>query len=194
MLSRIRTALGLTLLLTALTFITVFAKGSFSFITITGPDLKELIRSTDPALTTDFFAFADFFQDKITEPADPGAGYEITRYYVDGGRESAFDHLHYYPDSGYVFYDGIVNGWSEYDNEWYTASPEIKTAFDRALGLAPMVKTEPQPSISQPMGSNALTVSSSPFLKSQSVVLVSVATGLAVLLLLVYWRRRSLAR
>ena len=191
MLSRIRTALGLTLLLTLITSITVFAKGSFSFINITSPEMKELVRATDPALTADFFAFADFYQDKTEAPADPGVGYEITRYYIDGGRESAFDHLHYYPDSGYVFYDGIVNGSSEYDGKWYTAEPEIKTAFGSALGLIPAVKTEPQSSIFQSIESSALMVPSSSFLRSQSIILISITAGL-VILALVYWRRRSL--
>jgi len=188
MFSRIRTALGLALLLTLITSVTAFAKGGFSFITITGSNLKEALRVDDPALTTDFFAFADFYQDKTEAPADPGAGYEIIRYYVDGGREFAFDHLHYYPDSGYVYYDGIVDGLSEYDDKWYTAKPEIKTVFDSALVLAPAVTQ------SQPVGSNSLTQPSLTFLKPQTIVLVSITAGVAVILVLVYWRRKSLAR
>jgi hypothetical protein len=133
MFSRIRIAAGLALMLTLFTFISVFAKGSFAFISITRPDLKEAVRISDPALTADFFTFADFFRSRTEAPADPGVGYEITRYYVEGSQESAFDKLHYYPDTGFVYYDGIVNGSSEYDGKWYTAKPDLKTIFEAAL-------------------------------------------------------------
>ncbi len=117
MFSRIRTALGLALLLTLMISITVLAKGNFSFITISGPNLKETIRSTDPALVTDFFAFADFSRTPVEAPANPGVGYEITRFYIDAGSESAFDKLHYYPETGFVYFDGLVGGSSEYDGK-----------------------------------------------------------------------------
>jgi hypothetical protein len=44
-----------------------------------------------------------------------------------------FDRLHYYPETGFVFYDGIENGDSEYDGEWYLADPGIRTVFESAL-------------------------------------------------------------
>ena len=145
--ARFRIAFGFALSLILMTSITVFAKGGFSFITIAGPGLDEEVRSTDPALTTDFFAFADYYQDKTEVPAKPGTGYEITRYYIDGSREIAFDRLHYYPDTGFVYYDGIAGGGSsEYDGEWYTAKPEIKTIFESALAKPAL----PSASVSQP--------------------------------------------
>jgi hypothetical protein len=61
MFSRFRIAVGLALLLALFTFMNVLAKGSFAFISITGPDLKEAVRISDPVLTEDFFTFADFF-------------------------------------------------------------------------------------------------------------------------------------
>ena len=63
MFSRFRIAFGSALLLALITSITAFAKGSFAFIGIPGPDLKEAVRLSDPALTEDFFTFADFFRD-----------------------------------------------------------------------------------------------------------------------------------
>lgn len=132
---RFRRSLGLALLLSLMTSVTVFAKGGFSFITVTGADLKEGVRITDPALTVSFFAFANFFEDKTEAPSNPGTGYEITRFYLDGKREIAFDLLHYYPDSGYVFYDGIIGGKSEYDGEWYIADPKMADVFADALFL-----------------------------------------------------------
>jgi len=126
MFSRTRLALVVSLLLTLTVFTTGFAKGNFSFITVTGPTLKEAIRLTDPVLLSDFF----FSQHTVEAPADPGTGYEITRYLVG---EEAFDKLHYYPDAGFVYYDGIINGSSGEDGTWYAVSPNIKPIFETAL-------------------------------------------------------------
>jgi len=180
MFSRIRNALGLATLLTVITSVAVFAKGGFSFISITGPNLKDAVRVTDPALTTDFFAFADFFQHKTETPANPGAGYEITRYYVDGGRETAFDRLHYYPDTGFVYYDGIVNGSSEYDSKWYTAKPEIKTVFESALSLTLSNQKESFKPI-DPVRSGVSVA------QPQSVMPVTVIAGFVIILALAFW-------
>src|SRR5262245_37807026 len=105
MFSRTRIALGLSLLLALFTSITAFAKGEFSFIAVNCGKLKDEVRSSDPALTNDFFTFADFYRNKATAPVEPGVGYEITRYYVNGNTETAFDRLHYYPETGFVYYD-----------------------------------------------------------------------------------------
>jgi hypothetical protein len=135
MFARIRLTIGLALLLTLIPSITAFAKGGFSFVTIAGPNLEETVRATDLALTEDFFAFADFYRNKTEAPSNPGKAYEITRYYVYNTREYAFDRLHYYPDTGFVYYDGIRNGSSEYDGKWYTAQPGIEKTFKQAITL-----------------------------------------------------------
>ena len=36
------------------------ASGNFSYVTIDGPGLTDELNVTDPALTSDFFIFADF--------------------------------------------------------------------------------------------------------------------------------------
>jgi len=144
MFSHFRRSLGLALLLALMTSVTVLAKGGFSFITVTGADLKEPVCITDPVLTEDFFAFANFYEDKVGAPTDPGVGYGITRYYIDGKREIAFDHLYYHPKTGYVFYDGIVNGSSEYDGDWYKANPNIISAFESALSAQTQSDAIPQ--------------------------------------------------
>jgi hypothetical protein len=146
---RIRVAIGLAFVAILTATITAFAKGGFSFVAITGSGLKDEIRSTDPALTEDFFAFADFYRDKTSEPANPGTGYEITRYYIDSKREIVFDRLHYYPKTGFVYYDGIVNGSSEYDGEWYTAKPEIRRVFKSALSVPSIDKIQSSASAAQ---------------------------------------------
>ena len=133
----------LLLILLTTTVGTAFAKGQFSFITIAGSGLREVIKVVDPALTDDFFAFSEFFKSATEEPANPGEGYEVTRYFVDDGRDIAFDHLHYYPYTGYVYYDGLVTGWSEYDGKWYTAKAAIKDAFISAIKEQPDVSFVP---------------------------------------------------
>src|SRR5829696_1698940 len=187
MFTRFRIALASALLAAMLISISASAKGSFAFITITGANLKETARTADGELTHDFFAFADFYQSKSDAPVDPGVGYEITRYYIDNNREVAFDKLYYYPDTGLVFYDGIVNGSSEYDGKWYTAKTKIKAAFESALTGAtlavpssskPVDQTQKDPTIqqSQPR-SESITV-------PQLAMLVVIAGGLAIVLIL----------
>ncbi len=120
----------------------VFAKGEFDYITIKGPGITGEIDVTNPELTQDFFAFADFSQGEVPAPADAGQGYQIVRVYVEftdsKPKDLPFDQLHYYPYTGYVYYDGLVNGSSEYDGKWYTANPDAKAPirsvlFQRAL-------------------------------------------------------------
>lgn len=185
MLTRFSLAAGLALLAALVVSIAALAKGGFSFIEITGPSLKENIRSTDSALTTDFFAFADFYQARTKAPADPGVGYEITRFYIQGKGEIAFDRLHYYPQTGLVFYDGIVNGSSEYDGEWYLAKAEIKPIFEKAL---------PASSSGQPVQSTGRVLSqaqSEPWPPSPQLVMLTVISAGIGLFLLFASRRRK---
>jgi hypothetical protein len=183
MFSRIRIAIGLALLLTLLTFIAAYAKGNFSFITIQGPDIKGPVRVTDPALTTDWFAFADFSRGKVDPPANPGASYEITRYYIDQGREQAFDRLHYYPDTGFVYYDGIVGGWSEYDGKWYAAQSGIEATFKNVLVKA--IQAQPGIAANQSAGSSQSEIDA-----TQPVAPLAITAGLAVILVLAFWLRK----
>ena len=176
---RIRVALGLTFVMIFLTSITAFAKGGFSFIAINGPSLKAEVRSSDPALTEDFFAFADFYRNKTGAPAEPGPGYEVTRCYIEGARVVVFDHLHYYPNTGFVFYDGIAGGgWSEYDGKWYTAKAEVRTAFEKALTAVSGDQNEP--------AKGFRLVQSNIWIG----ILATALTGLAIVLMLAsrFWR------
>ena len=110
------------------------AKGPFTYITVNGLGLTEELTVTNPGLM-DFFTFANFSQGSIDAPANPGDGYEITRVFVDTttNQSQYWDHLHYYPDTGYVYYDGLLNGSSEYDGKWYQARPEAEAPFRNAL-------------------------------------------------------------
>lgn len=113
------------------------AKGEFDYIAIKGPGIVGEIDVTSPALTQDFFVFADFAQGAISPPSDPGQGYQVTRVYVEftdsKPKDLPFDELHYYPYTGYVFYDGLVDGESEYDGKWYSANPSAEGPVRSAL-------------------------------------------------------------
>ncbi len=113
----------------------VLAKGDFAYIAVSGQGIQGEMTLTDPTFVKDFFAFADFSKDEIPAPADydPDAAYEITRFYLVETKPTAFDSLIYYPDQGYVYYNGITNGESEYDGKWYAANPEIERPFREAL-------------------------------------------------------------
>lgn len=123
---------GMLLPLTA-----VFAKGNFDYLTVKGPGITGEINITNPALTEDFFAFADFTQGEVPPPADPGQGYQVIRVYLetvdDKPTARLFDQLHYYPYTGYVYYDGLVEGESEYDGKWYAANPAADAPFRAVL-------------------------------------------------------------
>lgn len=190
MYSRLKRSLGLALLLSLMTSVTVFAKGGFSFITVTGADFKEAVRISDPALTLSFFAFANFFEDRTEAPSNPGTGYEIIRFYLDGKREIAFDLLHYYPDSGFVFYDGIINGESEYDDEWYIADPKMADVFADALFL----QTPPAENSLKLQAEKVSVRTGEPLSQTQMALSLVIAAGLSVVSVLVYRSRRPSAR
>jgi hypothetical protein len=137
MLIRIRISLALAVFLSLLLPTSALAKGSFAFITVSGENLGSEVRLSQSNLTTDWFAFADFQSEAVPAPKNsPQGGYVITRYYVDEGRESAFDVLHYYPAAGLVYYDGLTGGHSMYDEKWYAARPEIMAAFQTEVATA----------------------------------------------------------
>ncbi len=109
------------------------ANGEFDYIVIKGPGITGDINVSNPMLTQDIFTFADFSKGDVNPPADPGAGYQIVRMHADGSKGIPYDQLHYYPYSGFVYYDGIVNGYSEYGGKWYTANPDIEEPFRAIL-------------------------------------------------------------
>ena len=196
MFTRIRNALGVTLVLIFLGVVPAFAKGGFDFITITGPGLKEALHVTDPSLTEDFFTFSNFYESRIKAPADPGKGYEITRHYRQGVSDVVFDRLQYYPETGFVFYDGIENGDSEYDDEWYTANPAIRTVFESALAVetgaaAPPDKKAPINAASelQPVEPRTQTKPVGLSSRSLTIMVFVLTAGLAAVF--AFWRRKS---
>jgi len=109
------------------------ADGKFDYIVVKGFGITGDINASNPLLTQDHYAFADFSKGSVNPPADPGIGYQVVRMYAKGSKGVPFDQLHYYPDSGYVFYDGIVNGFTEDGSKWYVANPAVEKPFRAAL-------------------------------------------------------------
>ena len=111
------------------------AKGDFAYIAVSGQGIQGEMTLTDSVFLKDFFAFADFSKNEIPAPSDydPDAAYEITRFYLADTKPTAFDSLFYYPDQGYVYYNGLAGGSSEYDGKWYAANAEIERPFREAL-------------------------------------------------------------
>jgi hypothetical protein len=115
------------------------AKGRFERVTIAeeGSTVETLV--TDEALL-DFFAFSEFPKQVLAQAPRPTTkAYVVTRGgFTPDGVYHAFDRLHYYPaasqgHSGFVYYDGLVSGWSEYDHKWYAASAEGDRAMSRFI-------------------------------------------------------------
>ncbi len=109
------------------------ATGEFDYIVIKGPGITGDINVSNPLFTADIYSFADFSKGSIEPPTDPGQGYQIVRMHADGSKGIPYDQLHYYPYKGYVYYDGIVNGFSEDGGKWYIANPEIEEPFRAIL-------------------------------------------------------------
>jgi hypothetical protein len=115
------------------------AKGRFERVTIVeeGSAVETLV--TDEALLG-FFSFSEFSKQHLaTAPRPTTRAYVVTRGgFTPDGVYHAFDRLHYYPAespgrSGFVYYDGLVSGWSEYDHKWYAASAEGDRAMSRFI-------------------------------------------------------------
>ncbi len=142
MIKRDRTILGLSaaiaLLLALAVTLTVQAKGNFTSLLIFNLSTGEIRQLEDPKLLS-FFALSDFKEGLKEAPSHSGQGYEIWRLAEgqQGGGLFAIDHLHYYPPgsqpNGYVFYDGLVNGTSEYDQRWFPSTAEGDALFEVAI-------------------------------------------------------------
>lgn len=119
----------------------VSAKGQASRIILTGPALEGEKVLTQPLLTSllSMGSLEDFMTGAITEPADKGeVYYDLERQFKVGPDNYAtLDHVRFYPGEGnqpgYVYYLGLENGWSEYDEEWFYARPEATEAFRTAF-------------------------------------------------------------
>lgn len=116
------------------------AKGPSPRVTIVGPGLDGGIEIVgDLALLERLsIGFLEDFQLPLDPPPQVGPGFELTRFYeVSPGQYQPFDVTIYYPapagEPGAIHYQGIVNGWSEYDGRWYGLHPDSEAALRDVL-------------------------------------------------------------
>lgn len=113
------------------------AKGPFGRVTLSGGKIEGAIEISDPLLM-DFFSLSNFPNAGIEQPLVEGDGYLVTRYFLENdGSLTAWDSLRFYPNitdsGGYIFYEGLVNGSSEYDGKWYLASYSGSSRLRRVI-------------------------------------------------------------
>jgi hypothetical protein len=124
-------ALLLVAALLTLALPTAHAKGPSDRIIITGPGLGDeglILTDRDVTELLSMAGLEHFEIGAIPEPAGLGEGYTLERQYQTApGQYQSFDRVVYYPDPngdlGYVFYEGIFNGSTEYDDQWFRARP-----------------------------------------------------------------------
>jgi len=111
------------------------AKGNFDKIVVFA-GVSGSVEVDDPSLLG-FFSFSDF-SERQSWPAAPGEGWLIARYANDqnSGEPVPVDHIWIYPPSGnsgpVVYYQGLVNGSSEYDDKLFEGNPE---AWDKLQSI-----------------------------------------------------------
>ncbi|MBX3086020.1 MAG: hypothetical protein KF716_30570 [Anaerolineae bacterium] len=100
---------------------------------------------TDSAFL-DFWAFSDFTDGTREAPKVVGPAYEVTRWYLadDGKTYVMWDRLRYYHTSsentagrGWVYYEGLVNGGSEYDGRWYLSTRHADALMESIIFVEP---------------------------------------------------------
>jgi hypothetical protein len=119
----------------------VNAKGQASRIILTGPSLEGDKVLTQPLLVSalSMGSLEDFLTGAIEEPVDKGETYyDLERQFqVSTDKFQTIDRVRFYPGEGsqpgYVYYLGLENGWTEYDEKWFFARPEATAAFKTAF-------------------------------------------------------------
>jgi hypothetical protein len=137
---RIRLA-GCFLLMALLAASFVQAKGPPTKISVAGPGLNGTLEITDPNLV-DGLGLGALENTRTMRASQPpevsGEGYEMQRFYcTESGSCHAFDRLHYYlnltGDTDHIFYDGLVEGSSEYDGKWFEVTVEAQKRMRNLL-------------------------------------------------------------
>ncbi len=107
------------------------AKGLPYEVTVSGPGLATPLTITDPFATASLgtTSFIQYDKPLTVAPQTGGTSFEIER---DG-----FDHVRYYPgntlNDSYVYDEGLLSGWSEYDGHWYYVSNSGDTTIRMLL-------------------------------------------------------------
>jgi hypothetical protein len=128
-----RLSLLLLFVLLAVFVQTAVAKGPMQIVGVAWPGSSETIWIEDPAILEhlSMAAFEDFYQAVEFPVKIPvSGGIEINRFYQENNLATPvhFDRLFYFrsteSEPGYVYYYGLVNGWSEYDGHWFRVKPK----------------------------------------------------------------------
>ena len=114
------------------------AKGPWGKVEISGEGLTGVVEITDPQLLENLSIgiFQDLALGSIPPPEVVGGGYKMLRGW-DNEQDvfTPFDLVHYYPDPaggpGYLYYDGMVNGGSEFDRNWYRVTKQGESAIQQ---------------------------------------------------------------
>ena len=118
------------------------AKGPPHMVSIIGPGLEAPVEVADSATLEafSFFQFEDVSQ-PIAAPADPGAGYTVTRFIEEAdGTFRPWDVVIYYPASqdgqSVAYLEGLIGeGMStEFDGAWYAVSGVGDQTMRRLIG------------------------------------------------------------
>jgi hypothetical protein len=126
----------------------VLAKGPPDKAVISGPGITGEVAITDAATLADMgLGSLEDFQSPLNAPSQTAAGYQIDRFFRNGGTFQPFDRLVYYPpasgERGRIFYAGMAvvgYGSSDYDGKWFRATAAGDAAMQRLLGhLAPQL-------------------------------------------------------
>ena len=112
------------------------AKGPWGKVEISGEGLSGVVEITDSQLLDELSLgiFQDLQLGSIPPPEVVGGGYKMLRGWDnEQGVFTAFDLVHYYLDpaggAGYLYYDGLVNGSSEFDRHWYRVTRQGEAAI-----------------------------------------------------------------
>jgi hypothetical protein len=118
------------------------AKGVFSRIIITGPDLDAPIMVEQPlALALLSLGTLEDMRDEGAVETPPDAaeiGYDLERQWdTPGGDYSASDRVRYHPNAdggrGYIYIVKMMTGESIYDQRWFPVTPEGEAALRAVL-------------------------------------------------------------
>lgn len=121
----------------------ILGKGPANKIILTTPDGRTIEITDRAMLEVLSMTTLELFPVSIPQPEGvTGEGYELERQYKDGNTHRTFDRVRYYPAgyTGYVFYVGIENGWSEYDGKWFSANPAAVYVMNTLIAGETVVK------------------------------------------------------
>jgi hypothetical protein len=130
----------------SISLLPVAAKGRAIRIDITGPGIENPWVLTEPEVLEGLSIgrLEDLASGPIAAPFDDTAqpAYEMKRYMgIVGETSIPWDIVRYYADPngarGYIYYVGLVNGFSEYDNRWFRVTESGETSVRDLLANQP---------------------------------------------------------